>query len=298
MQLLSYSYRFLFVVLVWAIFTGRLVSGSGEKLTTINLAGCDLRVVSLYQVYSQRATSPWQIKHRLFNAGTQDCLIQSKMMHLSTPVAIKAGEVFGREAQKVCLSWLTPRYSSEPPVPLSLRQLFGSTLSIRAANPNIQPETRLLCTKDSGDASEVNCCNSVVEGDVFSWAFLQVSFPTATVHYAQNPRDSSATRYSDVLNSMSPATSLGTGRRYTTTTQPILKGLTASHLHTRRPIPAHMLAIRAVLIPARSTAEVSRAIREASNKTGTQTKGIASQRSISVIEILRQLTLRGCANVA
>ena len=89
---------FLVGVLVWALFTGRLVSGSGEKLTTINLAGCDLRVVSLYESYSQRANSPWQIKHRLFNVGTQDCLIQSKMMNLPAPVAIKAGDVFERES--------------------------------------------------------------------------------------------------------------------------------------------------------------------------------------------------------
>ena len=34
----------LFGLLLWAVFTGRPVSGRGEKLTTINLAGCDLRV--------------------------------------------------------------------------------------------------------------------------------------------------------------------------------------------------------------------------------------------------------------
>jgi hypothetical protein len=84
--------------LIWLTSTGRLVSTSGEKLTTINLAGCDLRVVSLYDVYGQKVSSPWRIKHRIFDVGPQDCLIQSEKMNLTTPVTIKPGDVFERES--------------------------------------------------------------------------------------------------------------------------------------------------------------------------------------------------------
>ena len=72
-------------------------STSGEKLTTIKLEGCDLRVVSFFDVFGQRFNSPWRIKHRIFDVGTQDCLIQSEKMNLPRPVTIKSGEVFERE---------------------------------------------------------------------------------------------------------------------------------------------------------------------------------------------------------
>jgi hypothetical protein len=84
--------------LIWLTWTGRLVSPTGEKLTTIKLAGCDLRVVSLYDPYGQKIYSPWRAKHRIFNVGNQDCLIQSEKMNFTTPVAIKPGEVFERES--------------------------------------------------------------------------------------------------------------------------------------------------------------------------------------------------------
>jgi hypothetical protein len=87
------------VLLIWLTSTGRLQSStSGEKLTTIKLAGCDLRVVSLFDVYGQRFNSPWRIKHRIFDVGTQDCLIQSEKMNLTRPVTIKPGDVFERES--------------------------------------------------------------------------------------------------------------------------------------------------------------------------------------------------------
>ena len=42
--------------------------------------------------------SPWRIKHRIFDVGTQNCLIQSEQMNLRTPVTIKSGDVFERES--------------------------------------------------------------------------------------------------------------------------------------------------------------------------------------------------------
>jgi hypothetical protein len=84
--------------LIWGYSTGRLVSGSAQKLTTINLAGCNLRVVSLYEPYSNKLYSPVRIMQRIFDVGTQDCLIQSEKMNLATPVNIKAGDVFERES--------------------------------------------------------------------------------------------------------------------------------------------------------------------------------------------------------
>jgi hypothetical protein len=87
----------LFTLLLWGIVTGRVQSGN-EKFTTIRLAGCDLRVVSFYDAYGQRLDSPFLIKHRIFDLGAQDCLIQSEKMNLATPVTIKPGVVFERES--------------------------------------------------------------------------------------------------------------------------------------------------------------------------------------------------------
>jgi hypothetical protein len=84
-------------VLFWALATGRIQSGSGERVTAIKLAGCDLRVVSFYDPYGTRTNSPVRIKHRIFDVGAKDCLIQSEAMNLTTPVTIKPGDVFERE---------------------------------------------------------------------------------------------------------------------------------------------------------------------------------------------------------
>jgi hypothetical protein len=85
-------------ILVWGVSTGRLQSGSNEKLTTIRLAGCDLRVVSFYDSYGQKLNSPVRIKYRIFDVGPQDCLIQSERINLMTPITIKSGDVFERES--------------------------------------------------------------------------------------------------------------------------------------------------------------------------------------------------------
>jgi hypothetical protein len=84
--------------ILWLALTGRLVSSSGEKVTSIKLAGCDLRVVSLYDPYGQKLNSPVRIKHRIFDVGSRDCLIQSDRLNVPTPVTIKPGEIFERES--------------------------------------------------------------------------------------------------------------------------------------------------------------------------------------------------------
>ncbi|HVS88236.1 MAG TPA: hypothetical protein VHF01_08430 [Candidatus Acidoferrum sp.] len=84
-------------ITLWGIMTGRLQS-SGEKLTAIKLAGCDLQVVSLFDIYGQHlSSSPWIIKHRIFNVGSQNCVIQSEKIGLVSPVTIKPGDILEKE---------------------------------------------------------------------------------------------------------------------------------------------------------------------------------------------------------
>ena len=64
------------IVFGWLIASGRLVNSSGEKFSAIKEGGCDLRVVSLYDQFGTHFNSPWRIKDRIFNAGTQGCIIQ------------------------------------------------------------------------------------------------------------------------------------------------------------------------------------------------------------------------------
>jgi hypothetical protein len=75
----------------------RLHDPSGEKLTPVRVGGCDLQIVSVYDIYGQHYSSPWHIKHRIFNIGIQDCSIQSKALNLDNPTIVKAGETLDRE---------------------------------------------------------------------------------------------------------------------------------------------------------------------------------------------------------
>ena len=70
---------------------------SGEKLTVVNLAGCNLQVVSIFEVYGQRPDSPWHIKHRIINVGPNDCIVQSQAIDVGNPTVVKSGEVLDRE---------------------------------------------------------------------------------------------------------------------------------------------------------------------------------------------------------
>jgi hypothetical protein len=116
----------LLTLLLWGIVTGRVQSGT-EKFTTIRLAGCDLRVVSFYDAYGQRLNSPFLIKHRIFDLGTQDCLVQSEKMNLATPVTIKPGVVFERESLS----------DSKP-------QLVDTEISVGATSTSLTKTTVLL----------------------------------------------------------------------------------------------------------------------------------------------------------
>jgi hypothetical protein len=87
----------LLALLIYAALTGRLQSG-GEHFSTVNLAGCDLRVVSVFEVYDNRNfRSPWYIKHRIFNVGNRDCVIQSQTLKLESPTVIRPGDTLDRE---------------------------------------------------------------------------------------------------------------------------------------------------------------------------------------------------------
>src|SRR5664280_1690951 len=83
--------------LVWLVASGRLVNSSGEKFSAVKEGGCDLRVVSLYDQYGTQFNSPWRIKDRIFNAGTQGCIIQFGQISQKGPFTIGPGDVFERE---------------------------------------------------------------------------------------------------------------------------------------------------------------------------------------------------------
>jgi hypothetical protein len=82
---------------IWLIASGRLVNSSGEKFSAVKEGGCDLRVVSLYDQYGTRLNSPWRIKDRIFNVGTQGCVIQFGQISQKAPFTIGSGDVFERE---------------------------------------------------------------------------------------------------------------------------------------------------------------------------------------------------------
>jgi hypothetical protein len=65
------------------------------NLAKISAAGCELQVVSSdepYGVYS----GIWQIKDRIINNGSQECVIQSHALNLDVPSVSKPGETLDR----------------------------------------------------------------------------------------------------------------------------------------------------------------------------------------------------------
>jgi hypothetical protein len=82
--------------LAW-VFGFRFMPSSNEKLTTVKLAGCDLRVVSLYDIYGRSLRSPWQIKNRIINVGTESCVVKSEQLDARDPFTIAPGAIFERE---------------------------------------------------------------------------------------------------------------------------------------------------------------------------------------------------------
>jgi hypothetical protein len=89
---LLYLLGVLLLIVMW-----RVLQSSGEKLSTIKLAGCDLQVVSLFGLYGEHLDSPFRIKYRIVNVGAQNCAIQSEKMSLASPVSIKPGETLEKE---------------------------------------------------------------------------------------------------------------------------------------------------------------------------------------------------------
>jgi hypothetical protein len=87
----------LMVALVVAVIVALISTAGDEKVSTIKLGGCELRVVSLFDLYGQRLSSPWRVKHRILDVGAQDCVIQSEKMKLVSPVTVKSGVVIERE---------------------------------------------------------------------------------------------------------------------------------------------------------------------------------------------------------
>jgi hypothetical protein len=53
---------------------------SGDKLTLVKLAGCDLQVVSLFELYGQNPHSPW---HTNTESSTLDLKIASKKLEVA-----------------------------------------------------------------------------------------------------------------------------------------------------------------------------------------------------------------------
>lgn len=100
---------------------GFLVERSGEKVSNVSAAGCELRMVSLYGTYGQNFHSPWQIKDRVFNVGNQACVVQSAQLNPKGQFSIPAGDVFERE-------WIVER----PP------KLVDGELSVGATNTTLK----------------------------------------------------------------------------------------------------------------------------------------------------------------
>jgi hypothetical protein len=85
------------LALIVAYSAGVLVPSSGEEFSSVSAGGCELRIVSLYDRYSQNFRSPYQIKHRVFNVGNQGCVVQSTQLNPKGPFALAPGDVFDRE---------------------------------------------------------------------------------------------------------------------------------------------------------------------------------------------------------
>jgi len=121
------------------MFGVRLIPPSSEKLTTVKLGGCDLRVVSLYDRYGQNLGSPWQIKHRIFNVGTESCVVQSEQLDAKGPFTIGPGAIFEREmVAERKIQWqreALPPHLERPPMPALLRMFAAPGLSPSPTQP-------------------------------------------------------------------------------------------------------------------------------------------------------------------
>jgi hypothetical protein len=103
---------------------------SGERLTVVNLAGCNLQVLSLFEIYGQRTDSPWHIKHRIINVGSNDCIVQSQALDLENPTIIKSGEALDREQM---LEHAPKQRSAQMSLGLAQSSRETSTISVYVA---------------------------------------------------------------------------------------------------------------------------------------------------------------------
>ncbi len=77
-----------------------------SRATSVNDAGCTLMVVSSYERFPSKPNAlpwtggPWQISHRIFNAGIKKCLVASDRLE-TTPVVIPPGDAVSRAVYSV-----------------------------------------------------------------------------------------------------------------------------------------------------------------------------------------------------
>jgi hypothetical protein len=74
-----------------------------DQATVIKLAGCELDVLSTSKVDENDPIATWrrapaQIKYRLVNVGTGDCLVQSPAILLANPIMVRPGETLEKES--------------------------------------------------------------------------------------------------------------------------------------------------------------------------------------------------------
>jgi hypothetical protein len=107
------------LMVLW--ISGGLVSSKAERFSNVKQAGCDLRIISFYDRYGERLNSPWRIKDRIYNAGTQSCVVESVQVNPKGPFPIGPGDVFEKE-------WIVERVPT----------LVGIDLSVGLTNTTLE----------------------------------------------------------------------------------------------------------------------------------------------------------------
>jgi hypothetical protein len=85
------------IATVVGLSVGFLVSPTGEELSSVSQAGCELRIASYYDRFGNGFRSPFRIKYSVFNIGSQGCVVQSAQLNPKGLFTIPAGEAFERE---------------------------------------------------------------------------------------------------------------------------------------------------------------------------------------------------------
>lgn len=77
-----------------------LIGQPGNNVATLKEGGCTLTVISSFERFATGGwpwSGPWQISHRVINAGTQKCVVESGQL-TAAPAAILPGEEMKRTA--------------------------------------------------------------------------------------------------------------------------------------------------------------------------------------------------------